>query len=105
VRVLGGVDGQRRALGLQPAAHLGVVRRALARDEQGDQARGGRGVLDDALPRLRQPGQLAQPLDHDLLDLGQRRGGLPGDAQRADPRAGQVAQGELRVELAGNQPK
>ena len=90
--MLGGVDGQRRALGLQPAACLGVVRRALTRREQGDQARGGRGVLDDALPRPGQPGQLAQPLDDDLLDLRQRRGGLPRDAERAEAGGGQVAQ-------------
>src|SRR5215475_9682074 len=31
-------------------------------------------------------------LDDDLLDLGQRGGGLPGDAQRAEPGRGQVAQ-------------
>ena len=90
--MLGGVDGQRRALGLQPAASLGVVRRALARREQGDEAGGGGGVLDDAPPRPGQSGQLAQPLDDDLLDLGQRRGGLPRDAERAEPGGGQVAE-------------
>ena len=90
--MFGGVDGQRRGLGLDPAARLGVVRRALARRQQGDQAPAGRRVLDDALPRCGQRRQLAQPLDHDFLDLGQRGGGLPGDPERSEPGRGQVAQ-------------
>ena len=90
--MLRGIDRQRRALGLHPAACLAVVRRALACRKQSDEARAGSRVLDDALPRLGQRRQLAQPLNNDFFDLRQRGSGLPRDPERSEPRGGQVAQ-------------
>ena len=92
MRVRCGVNRERRALGLQAAARLGVIRRPLARGRRGDEACAGGAVGDDALPGRRERSQLAQPLGHDFLDLGQRGSGLPGDPERPQPGGGQVAQ-------------
>ena len=93
------IDGQRRLARLQAAARQGVVAGPLARADQRDHRAGRRRVLDDAAPRVGEPDQLAHPVDHDLFELGQRRARLPGEAERAEPRAEIVAEhgGQLAV--------
>ena len=74
---------------------LAFSRAADERDE-----RAGRGaVLNDPAPVGREADELAHPVGHGLFELGERRSGLPGEAERAEPRAQEVAEhgGKLAV--------
>lgn len=92
MRVLGGVDNERSLDALQTARVLREAAGALAGREHGHERPRGGGVLDRAPPGRIETGQLAQPLGHDLLDLGQCRRGQPGDAEGREAAGGDIAE-------------
>ena len=88
----GDVDGERAGLGLEAAAAERVVGGALAGGDEGDEGAGGGGVLDDAVEGGGEAGHLADPVEDDVLDLGDGGAGLPGEAEDAEAGAGEVAE-------------
>src|ERR1039458_9902188 len=82
----------RSLLSLQSTAAKRVVRRALARTQQRDERARGRGVLDDAAPRLREADHLPHPVARDLLELRERGARLPREAQDAESGAKKIAE-------------
>ena len=90
-----GVDHQRLRFRLQSAAVQPEIGGALAGAEQGDQSTGGGGVLDHAAPLRGEAGHAAHPIGHHFFDFGERRAGLPGEAEDAE------AGGEVIAEDAG----
>ena len=92
VRLVRAIDCQRLLFRLQAAAAGAMFCRPLARAQQGDQGVGGRSVLDHAAPGIAEAGHAAQPIGHHLFQLGERRAGLPGEAEGAEAGREIVAQ-------------
>ncbi len=99
VGVRGTVDDQRRGEPREAAARQRKIARLLARANQRHQRRGRGGVLDHAAEALGQADELAHPVGHDFFEFGQRGRRLPGEAERAKPRAQIIAEhrGEFAV--------
>ena len=89
VRVLGGDDDARAGL------------RLPRRGERDHRARRG-GVLDVAVQAVRQPEQLREPVERQLLELLQRRRGAPEDPDLVQPGAEQLGE-DARLRAGGRE--
>ncbi len=101
VRLVRGVDDERRLLGLQSAAVLAEARRALAGAEQGAERRRAGAVVDHAAEGLGQADHLPQPVHDHVLDLGRRGARLPAHALGAETRRDEVGEHRGEVGVGG----
>src|SRR5690606_15530658 len=90
VALAGRVDDERVRLRLKAAASEAEIGRAFPRRDERDQRARRRRVLNDASPRWTQIDHLAQPVAHDLLELGQRWTALPGKPEHPQTSAHEV---------------